>query len=89
MARVLDAANWMEKAIQAISKLEDGTIFVLKDLFEGTEWKALPEGDRLYFGKDFKHRVLLGSVPRVKYLKKAQNNSAQYIVEGRNNSNEK
>ena len=75
----MDNTYWMGKAIDKINSLETGVVFYLKDLFDGVEWKELPVGDRLGFGKYFKNEILENSVPSVRYSVKAQNNSAQYI----------
>lgn len=69
---------WMGRARESIQKLETGTPFALKDLFEGVEWRKLEKGDRLGFGKYFKNAVLSGTVSHVEYIGKLQNNSASY-----------
>ena len=65
--------------VPKIKQLKSGTVFFVKDLFEGMDWKRLSRGDKLAFGKFFKRKVELEQVPRVQYFGKADNNSAQYI----------
>ena len=74
----MDYKYWMGKAIVKINTLETGVVFHLKDLFDGVEWNELPVGDRLGLGRYFKNEVLENSIPHVRYIGKAQNNSAQY-----------
>ena len=69
---------WMDNAKIQIKKLSNGQIFVLKDLFYGTDWETLKVGDHLLFGKHFKNAVLEKEVLNVAYLGKADNNSAKY-----------
>ena len=51
------------------------------DLFDGVEWNELPKGNRLQLGKQFKIEVNGGNVPYVRYIGKAENNSAKYRKE--------
>ena len=68
-------------ALQSIGRLHSGETFVVKDLFQGTEWNTLPKGDKLGFGREFKRKVNGGQVPNVSYVRKAANNSAIYRKE--------
>ena len=77
----MDTLIWMNRAISKTGGIEDGTVFFLKDLFDGVEWKSLSIGERLGFGKIFKNEVIEGHVPNVRYAGKAQNNSAMYMKE--------
>ena len=74
----MDYDNWLEEAKKRTEKLLTGTIFILKDLFQGVEWNRLEKGQKLHFGRVFKNAVIHGEIPKVCFLKKAENNSAQY-----------
>lgn len=74
----MDYNLWMDKAKSKIETLSNGQIFVLKDLFCGTDWETLKVGDRLSLGKHFKNAVLEKELLNVTYLGKADNNSAKY-----------
>lgn len=74
----MDYNLWINKAKSKIETLSNGQIFVLKDLFCGTDWDVLEVGDRLSLGKHFKNAVLEKEFKNVSYLGKADNNSAQY-----------
>lgn len=85
----MDNQEWMAKAKQKIAQIQDGTVFVVKELFDGVEWGQLTPGEQRGFGRHFKNEVMGQHVEHVRYLKKAQNNSALYIKqsesdEGRN-----
>lgn len=67
--------------VPKIKQMKPCTVFFVKDLFEGMEWKHLSRGDKLAFGRFFKRKVELGQVPRVRYYGKVDNNSAQYSKE--------
>ena len=74
----MDYSVWMNNAKSKIEALPTGQIFVLKDLFCGTDWKTLKVGDRLSLGRNFKNAVLDKELLNVTYLGKADNNSAKY-----------
>lgn len=74
----MDYEEWIKIAVQTIKQLRPGDIFLLKDLFEGCKWNALPKGERLKFGGYFKKQVELKKIADVEYFGKAKNNSAQY-----------
>lgn len=61
-----------------ILKLDSGTEFFVKDLFNGTEWKKYPTGEKQNIGKRFKSLVNNSKIENVLYLGKAPNNSAVY-----------
>ena len=75
----MDFTLWMNNASAKIDSLASHTEFALKDLYVGTDWDALPKGDRLGLGKHFKNEVVDGRVPGVRFVGKYQNNSAKYV----------
>lgn len=68
----------LQKAIKNIEHTPENIPFVVKELF-GTEWICLEKRDKLEFGRLFKKAVIDGNIPNVKYMGKADNNSAKYI----------
>ena len=66
------------KARESIKKLERDKHFVVKDLFEGTEWNDLSRGDKISFGKIFKNEVVSGKYSDVEYVERRKNNSSEY-----------
>lgn len=78
MIETMDYEAWLNKAVQRIATLRVGTEFVVKELFNGTDWNSLPRGDKLGFGKYFKSAVTDDKFSKVEYIGKAENNSAKY-----------
>ena len=77
----MDYEKWINVAISKTGGLENGTIFLLKDLFDGVKWNTLSNGERRELGRQFKIKVNHDLVPNVEYIGKAQNNSAKYKKE--------
>lgn len=73
--------EFLEKAIYTIEKMPYHTVFFVKNLINGTEWNELKKGDKLSFGRLFKKAVTENKVKNVKFIGKADNNSAQYEKE--------
>lgn len=73
--------KWIDKAEQQIRNLSCGYTFVLKDLFKGVEWDELQKGQKIYLGKKFKNAVTEGRFEGIRYIGKAENNSAKYQKE--------
>ena len=71
----------LDELHQTVDDIPDGTSFCAKDLLKGAEWKELPVGDRIRFGKYFKRKVESGEFPDVRYQGKANNNAAFYKKE--------
>ena len=71
----------LDELHQTVDGIPDGTSFCAKDLLKGAEWKELPVGDRIRFGKYFKRKVESGEFPDVQYQGKADNNTAFYKKE--------
>lgn len=76
----MDFNIWMERAKAKIARLQNGSSFKVKQLFEGVEWEALRKGDRIQFGKYFKNEVELGRVRGVVFVGRGVDNSAQYRI---------
>ena len=70
--------KWILRATEQINDIPYNSIFVLKDLFIGTEWNNLERGEKLSLGRYFKNQVLEHKMSGITYIGKAANNSAQY-----------
>lgn len=71
---------WIKKAIERIeTKVKYSDPFILKDLFEGVEWKELSPGECRQLGIRFSNEVKDGNIKNIKKLERAKNNSARYI----------
>lgn len=73
---VMDYDELIDKAVTHIGNIQARDIFLVKDLFLGTEWKSLEKRDKLGFGRHFKKFVVDGKIPDIEYFGKAENNSA-------------
>lgn len=74
----MDYDLWLNKAKKKIENLSSERQFLLKELFQGTEWNELSRGEKLSFGRYFKNAVNDGTISDVFYIGKADNNSAKY-----------
>ena len=75
----MDYEKWINEAISKTGALSTGTVFVLKDLFDGITWNTLKNGEKRELGRQFKIKVNRNLVPNVDYYDKAPNNSSRYI----------
>lgn len=73
-----DDEKLLDYVSEKILALDSETEFLVKDLFNGTEWKGLPKKERLNIGRRFKSLVHNSKIDDVVYLGKASNNSAVY-----------
>ena len=78
---MIDYNIWLQEAFCRIELLSPNTIFLLKDLFEGTKWNNLTYAERRELGRLFKNIILNNKFPSVTYIGKAQNGSAKYKIE--------
>lgn len=76
----MDYEQMLNLAKDKIQSLSDETTFMLRELFEGTFWNAIPKGQRLELGRRFKDLVNKRKIASVEYIGKAENNSALYII---------
>lgn len=72
----MDYELWINNAIAKTDELEQGTVFVLKDLFVGAEWDELSKGVRQNLGRQFKAKVNTGLVPNVVFVTDSQKGKA-------------
>ena len=52
-----DVNELLEEAIRETENLNDGEVFLVKDLFKGYVWNRIPRKDRLLLGTLFLNRV--------------------------------
>lgn len=74
----MDYNAWVSKASEKIEKLPSEYIFVLKDLFQGTEWNELTRTEKQALGRYFKNAVNDGVVSGVVHLENVKNGSKKY-----------
>lgn len=74
----MDYDVWINRAIMRIGELEVGKIFVLKDLFLGTEWNELLKGEKLTLGRRFKSTVENNRIPGISVIESPKGTSTTY-----------
>ena len=64
---MFDVNKLLDDAINETRNLNDGEIFLVKDLFMGYFWKRIPHGDRLLLGTLFLNYVnqTTGSIQKI------------------------
>lgn len=72
-----DVNELLEKAIIETENLNEGEVFLVKDLFKGYVWNRIPRKDRLLLGTLFLNRVnkMDGSL---KAIDKTSSNQQRY-----------
>jgi hypothetical protein len=75
--KMFDVNKLLEDAINETSNLNEGEIFLVKDLFMGYLWKRIPHGDRLLLGILFLNYVnrTSGSIQKIE---KTSSNQQRY-----------
>lgn len=48
--------EWINRALEKVNKLEVGTTFTLKSLFQGIEWEKESAQDRRELGREFSNK---------------------------------
>ena len=54
---MIDVNELLEEAIRETENLNEGEVFLVKDLFKGYIWNRIPRKDRLLLGTLFLNRV--------------------------------
>ncbi len=72
-----DVNELLEQAIKETENLNDGEVFLVKDLFKGYIWNRIPRKDRLLLGTLFLNYVnkMEGSI---KVIEKTSSNQQRY-----------
>lgn len=68
----------LEEAIKETEKLNDGEVFLIKELFKGYMWNRIPRSDRLLLGTLFLNQInkIEGNI---KAIEKTPSNQQRYI----------
>lgn len=74
---MFDVNKLLEDAINETSNLNEGEIFLVKDLFMGYLWKRIPHGDRLLLGILFLNYVNRAS-GSIQKIEKTSSNQQRY-----------
>ena len=74
-----DVNELLEEAIKETSNLEEGEVFLVKDLFKGYLWNRIPRKDRLLLGTLFLNQVNKMDGKQIKAIEKTSSNQQKYI----------
>jgi hypothetical protein len=72
-----DVNELLKEAINEIDKLNDGEVFLVKDLFKGYVWNRIPRKDRLLLGTLFLNWVNKTD-GNLKAIEKTSSNQQRY-----------
>lgn len=72
-----DVNELLEEAIKETESLNEGEIFLVKDLFKGYVWNRIPRKDRLLLGTLFLNRVSKMN-GKLKAIEKTSSNQQRY-----------
>ena len=76
MSNVNDLLN---ESIKEAKKLEEGEIFLVKDLFKGYLWNRIPRKDRILIGILFLNQINKMDGKEVKVIEKTSSNQQRYM----------
>ena len=74
-----DVNELLEEAINEVSNLEQGEVFLVKDLFKGYLWNRIPRKDRLLLGTLFLNQVNIMDGKEIKAIEKTASNQQKYL----------
>lgn len=72
-----DVNELLEEALRETESLNEGEIFLVKDLFKGYVWNRIPRKDRLLLGTLFLNRVNKTG-GNIKAIEKTSSNQQRY-----------
>lgn len=76
---MLNANDYVEKAIDEIANLSEGEKFLVRDLFKGYEWNRISRSDRLLIGTLFLNFIKSDEVC-VEPIEKTSSGQQRYSV---------
>jgi hypothetical protein len=74
---MIDVNELLEEAIRETENLNDGEVFLVKDLFKGYVWNRIPRKDRLLLGTLFLNHVSKMN-GNLKAIEKTSSNQQRY-----------
>jgi len=75
----MDVNDLLVQAIKEVSSLNNGEIFLVRDLFKGYEWNRIPKKDRLLLGTLFLNHINKDN-KEVQAIEKTSSGQQKYIV---------
>lgn len=74
-----DVNELLEVALKEAETLNDGEVFLLKELFKGYEWNRIPRKDRLFLGTLFLNYINRNT-GSIKVIEKTTSGQQRYKV---------
>lgn len=74
--------DFLNEAMKETKKLEEGEIFLVKDLFKGYLWNRIPRKDRILLGTLFLNQVNKMDGGGIKAIEKTSSNQQKYMKIG-------
>ena len=75
---MVDYIEWLKSAAMKVEELSQNTKFVLKDLFLGTKWNTLQNGEKRELGRQFRYFVDSGKIPNVITIESPKGTATTY-----------
>jgi hypothetical protein len=80
--RMLDANKFLDIAIKETQRLNQGEVFLIRDLFKGYEWNRISRRERLLLGTLFLNYINT-SKSHIKAIEKSSSGQQKYRVEAK------
>lgn len=74
---MIDVNDLLEEAIKETENLDEGEVFLVKDLFKGYVWNRVPRKDRLLLGTLFLNQIKKKESD-IKVIEKTSSNQQRY-----------
>lgn len=74
-----DVNNLLDEAIKETENLNEGEVFLVKELFKGYIWNRIPRKDRLLLGTLFLNQVNKSNGKGIKATEKTSSNQQKYM----------
>jgi hypothetical protein len=75
----MDVNELLDEAIRETEHLNEGEVFLVKELFKGYIWNRIPRKDRLLLGTLFLNQVNKMDGKGVKAIEKTSSNQQRYM----------
>lgn len=74
-----DVNNLLDEAIKETENLNEGEVFLVKELFKGYIWNRIPRKDRLLLGTLFLNQVNKMDGKGIEAIEKTSSNQQRYM----------
>jgi len=78
-----DVNDLLELALKETENLNNGEVFLVKELFKGYEWNRIPRKDRLLLGTLFLNHISRNASP-IQVIEKTTSGQQKYRIQNEN-----